>query len=111
MAKKFSDLRKKMSPEAQERAKAKTQNILAGMALSELREARRLTQEQLANLFHVKQPAIAKIERRTDMYLSTLRGIVQAMGGELEIRAVFADGQVKITQFNKIGSTELATAR
>lgn len=97
-----------MSPEAQARAKAKTQIILEEMALSELREARRLTQEQLAGFFHVGQPAIAKMERRTDMYVSTLRGIVQAMGGELEIRAIFPDGPVKITQFKAIGATRQA---
>lgn len=104
MAKKFSELRNKMSPEAQARAKTKTNEIVANMALSELREARRLTQEQLAERFHVGQPAIAKIERRADMYVSTLRGIVHAMGGELEIRAVFPDGPVKITQFGDIGT-------
>lgn len=102
MARKFAELRAKLSDESRARAEAKTRKILAEMALDELREARKLTQEQLGNLFHVKQPAIAKIEKRTDMYISTLRGIIKAMGGELEIRAVFPDGDVRINQFEQL---------
>ncbi len=64
--------------------------------------ARNLTQEHLANLLHVNQSAISKLERRTDMYLSTLRDMIKAMGGNLEIRAVFPEGQVQINQFGKL---------
>jgi hypothetical protein len=46
------------------------------------------------------------MERRTDMYVSTLRSFVQAMGGELEIRAVFPEGTVRIDQFAKLGPGE-----
>ena len=102
MARKFQELREKMSKESQERARSQTQKLLAEMALDELREARKLTQEQLAELFHVGQPAIAKMEKRADMYISTLRGVIKAMGGELEIRAVFPDGQIRINQFEQI---------
>ena len=42
------------------------------------------------------------MERRTDMYLSTLQGIIKAMGGQLEIRAVFPDGVVRINQFQDL---------
>jgi predicted transcriptional regulator len=106
MARKFSELRKRMSPESQERAKAKTKVMLSEMALDELREARRLTQEQLAERLNVKQPAIAKIERRADMYLSTLRGVIKAMGGEMEICAVFPEGRVTIRQLREIRRLE-----
>jgi predicted transcriptional regulator len=59
-----------------------------------------MTQEQLANVLGVKQAAVSKMERRTDMYISTLRGIIKAMGGQLEIRAVFpGHGAVEIQQF------------
>ena len=102
MAKNFKELREKMSRESRERAKAKTQTLLSEMALDELREARKLTQEQLAERFHVKQPSIAKMERRTDMYLSTLRGVIKAMGGELEILAIFPDGRVRLNQFRDL---------
>ena len=73
MANRFSVLRQKMSPEAQVRAGVKAQAMLAEMPLNELRQARGLSQKMLADLLHVQQPAIAKMEKRTDMYLSTLR--------------------------------------
>ena len=99
MAKKFQTLVNKMSPESQARVKAKTQKLIADMALDELREARKLTQEQLAQQLNVKQPSIARMERRADMYVSTLRGVIKAMGGEMEILAVFPDGRVRISTF------------
>ena len=72
------------------------------MALEELRSALRLTQQQLAKTLNVDQSAISKLERRTDMYVSTLERFIEAMGGRLEIRAVFPAGAVRITQFEKI---------
>ena len=47
----------------------------------------------------MEQPAIAKMERRTDMYISTLRSHIEAMGGVLEITARFPEGAVKINSF------------
>ncbi len=102
MAKNFKILREKMSPEARERSHAKAQKMMEEMALDELREANELTQEQLASVLGVKQATVSKMERRTDMYLSTLRGIIKAMGGNLEIRAVFPSGSVVINQFRKL---------
>ncbi|MEK7838233.1 MAG: XRE family transcriptional regulator, partial [candidate division NC10 bacterium] len=61
-----------------------------------------LTQEHLAKVLHVNQSAISKLERRTDMYVSTLQDFVRAMGGRLEIRAVFPDGAVRINQFAEL---------
>jgi len=102
MAKKFKDLRSKMSPESQVRMQEKTALMLKEMPLSELRQARKFSQEQLANILDVKQPAVAKIEKRTDMYITTLRRFIEAMGGNLEIKAHFPEGDVKITQFENI---------
>ena len=99
MAKKFQTLVNKMSRESRARVKAKTDRLIADMALAELREARRLTQEQLARQLNITQPSIAKIERRADMYVSTLRGVIKAMGGEMEILAVFPEGRVRINSF------------
>jgi DNA-binding XRE family transcriptional regulator len=103
MAKKFSELRSRMSPEAQARAEAQAQAMLAEMPLNELRQARGLSQKMLAEVLHVQQPSIAKIERRTDMYLSTLRSHIEAMGGQLEVIARFPDGAVKISNFSDLG--------
>ena len=102
MAKNFKELQAKMSPESRARSREKARRMVRDMALNELREARQLTQQQLAEQLGVRQPAIAKIERRTDMYLSTLRGVIKAMGGELDIRAVFPDGTVKIRQLKEL---------
>ena len=103
MAKKFSELRSRMSPEAQARAEAQARVMLAEMPLNELRQARGLSQKMLAEVLHVQQPSIAKIERRTDMYLSTLRSHIEAMGGQLEVIARFPDGAVKISNFSDLG--------
>ena len=54
-------------------------------------------------LLQVQQPSIAKIEKRTDMYLSTLRSHIEAMGGELDVVARFPDGAVKISNFSDLG--------
>lgn len=102
MAKNFKELRAKMSSESRARAKAKAEQMTREMALDELREARLLTQEQLAAQLNVRQPAVARMERRADMYVSTLRGVIKAMGGELDIRAIFPDGTIRITQFKQL---------
>ena len=104
MANKFSDLRAKMNPEARERAELIAHTMLAEMPLNELRQARGLSQKTLAEMLHVQQPSIAKIEKRTDMYLSTLRSHIEAMGGELEIVARFPDGSVRISNFADLGN-------
>jgi hypothetical protein len=57
----------------------------------------------LGEILHDKRPAVAKIEKRTDMYVSTLRRFVEAMGGELEITARFPDYNVRIKNFSDLG--------
>ena len=59
------------------------------MALAELRQARERSQEELARTLKVKQPAVAKLEKRADMYVSNLRRYVEALGGSLEITTTF----------------------
>ena len=103
MAKKFSDLRAKMKPEAQKRAVAMAKTMLAEMPLNELRQARGLSQKMLAEVLQVQQPSIAKLEKRTDMYLSTLRSHIEAMGGELDCVERLPDGSVKISNFSDLG--------
>lgn len=104
MAKPFRVLRERMSPAAQERTAEKTRAIIRDLSLNELRAARELTQEQLAKSLGIEQPAVSKLERRTDMYVSTLQTAIRAMGGDLEIRATFPDGSTyRIEQFRDIG--------
>ena len=102
MAKNFKELQARMSPAARVRSEAKAERMIREMALDELRTALDLTQEQLAEVLHVRQAAISKVERRSDMFISTLRKIIEAMGGELEIRAILPGGVVRINQFGEL---------
>jgi len=81
MAGTFEELRRKISPDVRARSAAKTQRMIEEMALDELRAARQLTQEHLAGLRGVNQSAVSKLERRVDMYVSTLGDFIRAMGG------------------------------
>jgi transcriptional regulator with XRE-family HTH domain len=102
MAKKFRDLVANKPAAWHAAVEARKQQLLAGMPLHELRRARQLSQEQLAEELGATQPEISKMEHRTDMYVSTLRRFVEAMGGQLEIVARFPDGNVRITQFQEL---------
>ena len=99
MAKKFAELQARMTPKARAEAGQLLQQHLKEMPLHELRKAQHLSQENLAKRLNINQAAVSKMERRTDMYISTLRDYIRAMGGELEIIATFPDGQVKIDNF------------
>jgi transcriptional regulator with XRE-family HTH domain len=102
MAKKFRDLVADKPASWHAAVEARKRELLAAMPLHELRRARQLSQEQLATELGATQPEISKMEHRTDMYVSTLRRFVEAMGGELEIIARFPDGTVRITQFHEL---------
>ena len=103
MAKKFRDLTAKtMSPDAKARAAARTRAMLAEMHLQDLRRARQLSQEDLAERLGASQPEVSKMESRADMYVSTVRRYIEAMGGELDIVARFPDGSVRISQFHDL---------
>src|SRR5690348_16299269 len=107
MAKKFSELRAKMSAAALAESERQFRKMLEEMPLRKLRAARNLTQENLAKILQVNQSEISKIERRADMYVSTLASYVRAMGGTLEVRAAFPDGEVvKINQFEDLAEGE-----
>lgn len=99
-ARNFNELRAKMPPAALARSEAMARETLANMPLDELRAARNLTQEHLAEVLGIKQASISKMERRADMYVGTLAKFIEAMGGRLEIRACFPDGSVCIDQFS-----------
>lgn len=111
MAKPFKKLRENMPLEARKIASDKAQPMMQDMLLAELRQARKLSQEQIAGSLHVKQASVSKLERRTDMYISTLRNFIKAMGGELEITAKFPDGIVRIQQFEDLDEPSQASAK
>jgi len=104
MAHKWREIRKQRSPEREARIKERiareTDRIEASLA--QLRQARELTQVQLARALNVPQSTISKMEHRADLYLSTLRSYIEAMGGNLEIRALFPDMEIVVTQFQQL---------
>ncbi len=101
----FAELRARMSPEAQGRAAAEAERLGEEMDLAEVRRALRLSQEEIGQTLQINQGSVAKIEKRTDMYVSTLRRFIEAMGGELEIVARFPDHAVKIKNFADLSET------
>lgn len=102
MAKKISELREKMSPSALESSEQRSRELLDEMPLQELRQAMAFSQEDIASILGINQSSVSKIERETDMYISTLRRFVQAMGGSLELVAKFPDGEVRINQIKDV---------
>jgi len=99
IAKPLHDPHRAMNTEAQAHAHEEAKAMKAESSLAGLRQVRSLSQKQLAAALQVKQPAVAKMEKKADMYISTLRRFITAMGGRLEIRAYFPDGEVRINQF------------
>jgi transcriptional regulator with XRE-family HTH domain len=99
---KFSRLTEHFSEERQAEIALKTVHLKAEMALGELRRALQLSQAELAEKLNIKQPAVARLEKRTDMYVSHLRQVIEAMGGELDIIARFPEGEVKIDNFSEL---------
>jgi DNA-binding XRE family transcriptional regulator len=102
----FSQLTDDFAPERRQRVDAMTRDLLAEMPLHELRRARVLTQQELAETLDVSQSAIAKLEQRADIYVSSLRSYIEAVGGRLRIVAEFPEGEVAITNFSQAGKDE-----
>lgn len=82
-----------MSPAAKARVDARVRTTLASMPLAEIRKAIGLTQVELAESLELGQGSVSKIEHQADMYISTLRRYVHALGGELHLTAEFPDGR------------------
>jgi len=98
----FRKLRAGMSAAAKAASAAEHRRLVEEMSLLQLRKARQLTQTKIADELHMGQGDVSKLERRTDMYVSTLASYLQAVGADLEIRAMFPDGRaVKITRFSE----------
>jgi len=102
----FSELTKNFTSKRKARTAAKVRTLKAEMPLAELRQARSQSQQELARLLKVGQPAVAKLERRADMYVSNLRRYIAALGGSLEITARFPEGVVNITNFGDLPNSD-----
>jgi hypothetical protein len=100
----FAELRAKMSPEARARAEQKAKELRQDIDLATLRRALKLSQQQLAKKMRVNQPEVAKIEKRADMLLSTLGGVLRAMGADLKIIASFPHHDIQIRSLGKLAN-------
>jgi transcriptional regulator with XRE-family HTH domain len=96
MAELFKDLLAATPPERQARIADRAEDLMIELALRDLRQARHLTQQQLAEALGISQAALSKMERQTDLQVSTLRRILTAMGGELRLVAHFPDEEFVI---------------
>jgi DNA-binding XRE family transcriptional regulator len=87
MGRSLEDMMAALPTERQERIKARANELKAELeGLKALRKLTARSQEQIAQSLGIKQPSVVKIERQTDLYLSTLRRFVEAAGGTLELR-------------------------
>ncbi|MBL8879307.1 MAG: XRE family transcriptional regulator [Phycisphaerales bacterium] len=97
MAKSFDELVKQTaSVKVRAKAAKRTRQLLGELLLSELRMRAGKSQTEVARRLGIKQPSLSKLERKPDMQLSTIRKIVAALGGELEVVARFPEGRVPI---------------
>ena len=100
MAKPFSELLRDLSPSAIQAIDEEARALHAEYELlRDLRVAHTVTQQQLADLMEVRQASISKFERQDDILVSTLRRYVEALGGQLEIRARFPDEAVVLSRY------------
>jgi transcriptional regulator with XRE-family HTH domain len=92
MAVNIDDKIKKLSAARRKKVEARAIALIAEeMTLRELRQARKLTQVRMAKALGITQDSVSRLEKRSDLLLSTLRKTVEAMGGNLSLVAEFPD--------------------
>ncbi|MEI7555939.1 XRE family transcriptional regulator [Candidatus Chlorohelix sp.] len=113
MAKRLEDVIATLPQERQQAIQRETERLIAEeLSLRELRKTLAHSQEMIGKKLGVKQAEVSKIERRADMYVSTLRDYVEAMGGELDIIVRFPQhAPVRINQFEDLGETASTRSR
>lgn len=97
----FSELAKNFTPERRARVAAKAATLREAMTLEELRKARSLSQAEMVALLDVGHPAVAKLERRSDMHVCNLRRYIEALGDTLEITERFPDASVVLVDIGE----------
>jgi DNA-directed RNA polymerase specialized sigma subunit len=92
MPTKVDDIIKKLPPAQRRQVEARAAQLIAEeMTLRDLRHARKLTQVRVAKSLGISQDSVSRLEKRSDLLLSTLRKTVRAMGGSLSLVAEFPD--------------------
>jgi transcriptional regulator with XRE-family HTH domain len=100
MAKSFDALVKRTANKrTRDRAAKRSRELLGELLVAEMRKPSGKSQSQLAKELGIKQPSLSKLENQSDMQISTLRRIVEALGGRLKVMAHFPQGDVKLVQF------------
>jgi DNA-binding XRE family transcriptional regulator len=109
----LNDVLGKLPPARQRKVEARAQELIAEeLTLQDLRKAQKLTQEQMATVLNIGQDSISRLEKRSDMMLSTMRSYVEAMGGSLELVARFPKrAPVIITSMKDISQPKPASKR
>ncbi len=102
MTHKWDDVRGKFSVEDELEIQRRYESEVKRLYLHQVREARSMTQANLALVLNINQGSVSKLEGRADMYVSTLLSYIEAMGGQLQIKAIFPDGEVQIEQFQEL---------
>lgn len=92
----FKHVASHFPPEVMEQAEVRYQELRRELLLKELRESLKVTQEQMSRRTGIKTPNISRLERQSDMQIATLRKIIGALGGKLEIIARFDKTAVRI---------------
>lgn len=93
---KWSEIKEKMTPERRARLDAEVRSDVLALELRELRQEAGKTQAEVAEIADMTQAELSKFERREDHLLSTLRRYVTALGGELEVVAVFDNKRIAL---------------
>lgn len=102
MAKSFDELVKRTTTKrTRERAARRARELLGELLLGEIRKLSGKSQREVAAALGIRQPSLSKLENQSDMQISTLRRIVAALGGELDLIARFPAGAVRVGQFEK----------
>ena len=92
MAVNIQDKIKSLNHAQREKVKVRAAELIAEeMTLRELRKARKLTQTRMAKVLNITQDGVCRLEKRSDLLISTLRRTIQAMGGDLSLVAKFPD--------------------
>ena len=85
-------IRKKFTPARRRKIAARAATLIAEeRSLQEIRQAHKLTQKRMAQVLGIGQDSVSRLEQRSDLLISTLRGYIEAMGGRLSLLAEFPD--------------------
>lgn len=88
----WAAIKARTKPDTRARIESDARRLYEELHLPQLRKAKGLTQEAMAELLGVSQAEVSKMERRSELYIGTLKKFIEAMNGELVLAARFADG-------------------